>query len=193
MDLAAAMAATTASARQRSPAMNLEGIPPKDAAMREPPQTGPAPCEEGHVARREATENGVWVRLVREIQLLAQQIDQEATLPRGERRATWALAWTFQTTEDRIRTERGGLGLGGLAIARALANATAGSPQPLTVWQAIGLRAKEGGWGEALCALQMAGLVDVRELGQVLRQIRAAMVRAGASHMQPPVAPQRET
>jgi hypothetical protein len=132
--------------------------------------------------------------MVREIQRLAQQIDQEAAQPRGERRATWALAWTFETTEDRIRTERSDLGLGPgeLAIARALANATAASAQPLTVWQAVGLRAKEGGWGEALCALQVAGLVDVRELGQVLRQIRAAMVRAGASHLGS-VAPHRET
>jgi hypothetical protein len=196
MDLLAAVAGATASPRQRSLVMNLERIPSEDATTREQPQTGPAACEGTEAPPGKATgHDEIWGRLVRETQLLAKQIEREATHPRGERRATWALAWTFEASEERIRKERSdlGLGLGELAIARALANATAGSPQPLTIWQAIGLRAKEGGWDEALRALQMAGLLDVRELGQVVRQIRAAMIRAGARTMPPPAAPERGT
>ena len=147
-----------------------------------------------HAPRVEGKENEAWIRLVREIWLLAQQIDQEATQPRGERRVTWALAWTLDTSEHRIRSERcdHGLDLGELAIARALATATAGSPHPVTVEQIIGLHAKEGGWGEVFRTLQEAALVDVRGLGQVVRQIRAALIRAGASDRAPVAGPRQE-
>ena len=171
--------------------MDLDKFRPEHGAMLETPsENTPAPGLKPPVGVR---DHESWMRMLHEIQLLAQQIDQEATQPRGERRATWALAWTFKTTEDRIRTERSdlGLGLGELAIARALVNATGSSPQSPTVGQVIGLRAREGRWGEALCALQAAGLVDVRELWQVVRQIRAAMVRAGPCHLQPAVGPHR--
>ncbi len=188
----AVMAATSASAPSGAP----RGGPRRD--HREGRGTAGAAGDETtalQVPRREGKGNEAWIRLVREIWLLAQQIDQEATHPRGERRVTWALAWTFATSEDQIRSQRSdrGLDLGELAIARALATATVGSPHPMTVEQIIELRAKEDGWVEVFRALQEAALVDVKGLGQVVRQIRAALVRAGVCHMPPPVGSRQET
>ncbi len=117
-----------------------------------------------------------FIRMAREIHSSAQQLDQEAARAGGEARATRAVARTFGTSEARIRAEQGKhhLGVGELTIARALARATADSDRPLTLRQVIALRQEEGGWGQVFHRLKDEGLVDEKNLGQVVRHARAA-------------------
>lgn len=128
------------------------------------------------VTRVQVNDDGIFIRMVQEIRLRAQQLDQAAAQPGGEARLTRAVARTFGTSEARIRAERGEhrLGLGELTIARALARATAGSDHPLTMRQIVALREEEGGWGRVFHRLHEEGLVDAKNLGQVVRHARAA-------------------
>lgn len=135
------------------------------------------------VTQVKTTRDGVFIRMVQEIRLRAQQLDAVAARPGGEAVATRAVASAFGTSETRIRAERAGhhLGLGELTIARALARATADSDRPLTLKQVIALRDEEGGWGKVFHHLKEEGLVNEKNLGQVVRQARSAAKATAAA------------
>ncbi|HEY7676564.1 MAG TPA: hypothetical protein VIG69_05810 [Candidatus Methylomirabilis sp.] len=146
--------------------------------------TGPAPdVSTRQVTRLTTTNDATFIRMVEEIRIQNQRIDQTAAQPGGEARVTQALARTFGTSPARIRAEAAGhhLGLGELAIARALARATAGSDHPLTLRQVIALRESEGGWGQVFHHLRDEGLVNERNLGQVVRHARTAARTSGTA------------
>jgi hypothetical protein len=128
------------------------------------------------VTRVRLKDEEAFIRIVQEIHLSAQDLDEAAARPGGETRVNRAVARTFGTSEARIRAERGKhhLGVGELTIARALARATANSDRPLTLRQVIALRQQEGGWGQVFHRLKAEGLVDEKNLGQIVRHARTA-------------------
>jgi hypothetical protein len=134
------------------------------------------------VTRVTTTNDATFIRMVEEIRIQNQRIDQAAAQPGGEARVTQALARTYGTSPARIRAEAAEhhLGLGELAIARSLARATAGSDHPLTLRQVIALRESQGGWGQVFHHLRDEGLVNERNLGQVVRHARTAARASGA-------------
>ena len=145
---------------------------------------GPAPdVSTRQVTRLTTTNDATFIRMVEEIRIQNQRIDQTAAQPGGDARVTQALARTFGTSPARIRAEAAEhhLGLGELAIARSLARATAGSDHPLTLRQVIALREREGGWGQVFHQLREEGLVNQRNLGQVVRHARTAARTSGAA------------